>query len=354
MRTKQTTSTSALANASLSVCFSNVNWDFLRVVYGWAAVQYQAWARGDIIVNGNETQHIALYTDSILEFWVDETLYFGGDYFTFRKAAPVLHLSPGSHRIDLRLVRDVRALGGIHEPTIDVVLEAQQASGTLELAKPGILMSDVVDGKLASPIAAVTLRNSHRDDIEIVDVRSTDARSPFSFNEGPESQFRLTDEDSSVLTPYQGSIAAAQTNTSSVVLVAGQTRPVAFNISLPSHNSSSVKFTFTYRKVNANSSLSTLTVSQNLTNLSRYDPHKITYLHPGGIVSYAMLRPPAKNAACHPGESSSLPVLLSLHGAGLEADNGMVAHALDPVADLCAWVLFPTGATPWSGDDWRG
>jgi predicted esterase len=31
----------------------------------------------------------------------------------------------------------------------------------------------------------------------------------------------------------------------------------------------------------------------------------------------------------------------------------MVSGSLDPVSDLCAWVLFPTGVTPWSGDDWH-
>lgn len=45
--------------------------------------------------------------------------------------------------------------------------------------------------------------------------------------------------------------------------------------------------------------------------------------------------------------------MLQLHGAGLEAESDIVAHALDPAPDLCAWVLFPTGVTPWSGDDWH-
>ena len=86
------------ANASLSVAYSNVDWDFLKVVYGWAAVQYQAWARGELHVGGNETQHLVLHTDTILEFWVDDQHYFGGDFYTYRKAPPVLHLQPGSHR----------------------------------------------------------------------------------------------------------------------------------------------------------------------------------------------------------------------------------------------------------------
>lgn len=47
------------------------------------------------------------------------------------------------------------------------------------------------------------------------------------------------------------------------------------------------------------------------------------------------------------------PLLLQLHGAGVEAESDQVAHALDPVLNLCAWVLFPTGVTSWSSDDWR-
>ncbi|KAF2031612.1 hypothetical protein EK21DRAFT_110739 [Setomelanomma holmii] len=310
------------ANASLSVGYSNVDWNFLKDIYGWAAVQYQAWARGELVVSGNETQHVILHTDAILEYWVDDVHYFGGDYYSFRKAPLVLHLKPGPHKIDLRLVRDVRAFGGILEPTIDVVVDVQQANGALELAKPGILLSDVVDGKLASSNASVFLRNSGEHDVEIVAIEASNATH-----------------------------SCAEGNKTRVLLVAGQTRPVAFMITLPSHNASAVKYNVTYRNINSSHS-STIQVSQQLTHRSVYDPHKVTYLHPAGMVSYAMLRPPAKNATCRSGHSKA-PVLLALHGAGLEADNGMVTAALDPVSDLCAFVLFPTGVTPWSGDDWH-
>jgi hypothetical protein len=158
-----------------------VDWDFLKTIYGWAAVQYQAWARGELHIRGNETQNIILNTDGILEYWIDDQHYFGGDYYSFRRAPPVLHLKPGTHRIDLRLVRDVRAFGGILEPTFDVVVHAQQASGTLELAKPGILMADVVDGQLASPLGSISLRNSGEDDIEVVGFRATNVSRVPSF-----------------------------------------------------------------------------------------------------------------------------------------------------------------------------
>jgi hypothetical protein len=178
---KQAASSPHSANASLSVGYDNVNWDFFKVVYGWAAVQYQAWARGELIVNGNETQHLILYTDAVIEFWIDDVHYFGGDAFTFRKAPPVLHLTPGTHTLNLRLWRDVRAFGGINEPTIDVLLEAQKASGTLELATPGILLSDIVDGRLASPLGSVALRNSGEDDIEVTAIEPLDVRIQFHY-----------------------------------------------------------------------------------------------------------------------------------------------------------------------------
>jgi hypothetical protein len=343
----QTNASSTSAEVALSISHSNVDWDFLKVVYGWAAVQYQSWARGELSISGNATRSIILYTDAVLEFWVDDAHYFGGDFFTFRKAPPVLHLTPGTHKIDLRLARDVRAFGGILAPTIDVVVRAELASGTLELAKPGILMSDVVDGILATPVGSVVLRNGGEEDVELIGISPADVRHPIS----------LQDQDSQRVLAERSHLTAEQKkhtppDSLGIVIVSGQTRPVSFNISLSTHNVSSVQYSLTYKPAGA-SQLSTLHVSQNITKTSIYEPHKITYLHPGSIASYAMLRPPAKNATCVAGSNSGLTVLMNLHGAGLEADNGMVAHALDPVHDLCAWALFPTGVTPWSSDDWR-
>ena len=84
-----------------------------------------------------------------------------------------------------------------------------------------------------------------------------------------------------------------------------------------------------------------------------YEPHKITFLHPGSIVSYAILRAPSPTASDGLNPSLALPVMLNLHGAGLEADSSQVRHMLDSIPDIRGWLLFPTGVTPWSGDDWR-
>jgi hypothetical protein len=69
-------------------------------------------------------------------------------------------------------------------------------------------------------------------------------------------------------------------------------------------------------------------------------------------VSYAILRPPHDTSSCK-SRRKEYPVLVNLHGAGLEADTEQVRHMLDDIPLLCAWLLFPSGVTSWSGDDWR-
>lgn len=94
-------------------------------------------------------------------------------------------------------------------------------------------------------------------------------------------------------------------------------------------------------------------ISHTFLNLTVHDPHKITFRHPGSIVSYAILRAPSPTASHGLNRAQTLPVILNLHGAGLEADSQQVRHMLDAIPDLRGWVIFPSGVTPWSGDDWR-
>jgi hypothetical protein len=138
----------------------------------------------------------------------------------------------------------------------------------------------------------------------------------------------------------------------------GQTRPIPFRLDLLNTNTSSLKITIRYDNKHAERANSYVEDARELDFLvklkkqSRYSPQKVTHLHPGGIVSYAVLRPPSRKATCLPNVKAA-PILLQFHGAGVEADNEMVSHSLDSLPDLCAWVLFPTAVTPWSADDWR-
>jgi hypothetical protein len=146
-------------------------------VYGWTALQYQAWARGYVEISADVPQTITFCTDNVIEFWVDDKLYFGGDFYAYRRAPAVLHLAPGKHKVDVRLIRDVRAMGGIGEPKVSIKLKAEVSRGILAVVESKLLISDIVDGNLASPFASVPVRNEGAGWVDIVEIESLTVRS---------------------------------------------------------------------------------------------------------------------------------------------------------------------------------
>ncbi|KAI4727893.1 hypothetical protein E4T49_04322 [Aureobasidium sp. EXF-10728] len=312
------------AQIHLSVAFPDIDLAFLQRIYGWAALQYQGWARGRLHVAGEKLQTLTLATDNLLEFYLDGHHHFGGDYYAFRKAPIVLHLEPGDHIIDLRFVRDVRAMGGVGSPTIELHLEARSTTKDLHIAADDALMPDMVSGRLASMLGSIQVRNDALHDIEIFTVSANDS-SYFVWLLQPDD-FRV---------------------------VAGQTRPLALAISCNTDCSPYLGIDIEYGIVgHGHSQASVLHVDHQFTQRGLYEPLKVTFYHPGGMVSYAILKPPPTNISCPLDSEGLLPVLLQLHGAGVEADSDLVRHALDSL-DLCAWAVFPTGSTAWSGDDWH-
>lgn len=157
--------------ADLTIKFPGIDWEYLRPIYGWASLQYQAWTRGELVIERDSSQVIALYTDNVLEFWVDDQPYFGGDFYAFRRAPLVLRLDPGSHKVDVRLIRDVRVMGGVGDPSIRIKLEAQKSEGGL-IVTGEPLLPDLVEGKLASHVASVCVRNEELEWIEVLGIIS--------------------------------------------------------------------------------------------------------------------------------------------------------------------------------------
>ena len=109
-----------------------------------------------------------------MEFWVNEKAYFGGDFYVYRNAPLVLHLKPGEHRIDLRLIRDVRAMGGLGCPKLAIRLEAQLSNGGLTVEEQGLVAPDMVNNRLASDLASVTVRNGTEDWICVLGIESVE------------------------------------------------------------------------------------------------------------------------------------------------------------------------------------
>ncbi len=136
-------------------------------------------------------------------------------------------------------------------------------------------------------------------------------------------------------------------------LAPGQSRPLVFRLSTLSPKAYKMSLKVHFKVEGSPVVLYSGQISHTFLNHSIYEPHRITFLHSGDIISYAILRAPSLTASHGLRPDQALPVILNLHGAGLEADSEQVRHMLDPIPDLHGWVLFPTGVTPWSGDDWR-
>ena len=156
------------AEADLLVRFDNTDWKSLQTVYGWAALQYQGWTRGELVVDGDQPKTVIFYTDQVLEFWIDDDHHFGGDFYGYRRAPLVLHLDPGIHKVDVRIIRDVRAMGGEGEPTVSIRLKAEISEDGLNVVEGSILLPDMVGGKLVSSLGSVILRNEENHWIDVL------------------------------------------------------------------------------------------------------------------------------------------------------------------------------------------
>lgn len=153
----------------------------------------------------------------------------------------------------------------------------------------------------------------------------------------------------------QGLIDANILNSRRVLVYPGQSRPVGLVLQLKEANVSTVVMIVKWKSLGARkvrSSTESLIVEVELKAGFIREPHKVTFLNRGGSVSYAILRPPAYLQS--PLEKpETMPVMLNLHGAGVDVESAQLRHSLDEVPDLEVWVLFPQGGSLWSGDDFR-
>lgn len=156
----------------LEIAFRNVDWDFLRTVYGWSAMQYQAWARGSFYVPSHEFQSFRKYTlntNHVVEVWIDEDYYFAGDFYGFRRAPLMLTLAPGEHTIEIRVIHEVRSMGGIGSPSTKISLDLNPMEEVFTDMNKS-LVPDIVNGNLAGPYASIAVRNTGDEIQEVISI----------------------------------------------------------------------------------------------------------------------------------------------------------------------------------------
>ncbi|RMZ86986.1 hypothetical protein DV736_g5787, partial [Chaetothyriales sp. CBS 134916] len=308
------------ATVHVRLSFDEVDWEFIHSIYGWAALQFQAWARSEIVYHGDRPVSILFSPTNVLEFTWNGQRVFGGDFFGFKRAPVVLKLLPGQNTVGLRLIREVRAHGGWGSPSADASIRLVLVPDQNVAIVPGsLIVPDIINGTVASELASLVVCNVGSGTVEIVQVLSEHGQ--------------IFD----LLYPE-------------ILIAPGQSRPIGF--SLPQVKASLIPSTIVlrYRVVGSVAQHDLITQTE-FAHRDIFSPHKLTFAHPAGSVSYAILRPPPPSLLRESGYD--LPVMLHLHGAGVDVDGPQTRHSFDAAADLPCWILFPTGMSPWSSDDWH-
>ena len=329
---KSVVEASKQCSASIRVDFDTVNWSLLQKCYGWSVTQCQAWVRGTLELSHPKNQPIELFFDGVLEFEVDSVPYFGGDMNSLRKAPLVLHLDPGAHRLDIRLIHDVRSMGGIKEPILKAQIQASICKEAVDIDVDKVVAPEIVNGRLPSSWSSIPVRNSSRRQIEIKKVKG------IVFGQDQSEPLSVTDED------VQFSIHA------------GQTRPLPCRLDCEGRAANkpvSVIYKIYYIFTDPPRRHGFVATRYKFGRTGIANPHRITFLHPSGCVSYAIVRPPSLKSHGKDPRPERLPVMLCLHGAGLDVNDPEARSMLDLASKLPAWTLLPSGLTPWSGDDWH-
>ncbi|OQU98556.1 hypothetical protein CLAIMM_04322 [Cladophialophora immunda] len=303
---------------NFSLEFGEIDWEFAQNIYGWSAFQYQAWAKGEILNQDIASRAVSVFSDNILELWINDLHVFGGDFFGFGRAPVLVQLHPGTNNISVRLVREVRSMGGAFPPTLQADLRIRLASEQLTVVANGLVMPNVVNGRFCTRYGSITVRNQGATWVRVHRIAA------------------LSEESSYVVASQE------------IHLAPGQSRPVKMVFEGPLKLDESLRLVLSYSGNGAAPKEITFTIELEHADIS--SSQRITFLHPSGTVSHALLKPPsAANATM----DERLPVLLNLHGAGVEADGPLARHMFDDAPHLPAWILTPTGMSPWSGDDWH-
>lgn len=248
------------SGGSVPVSFPSVSWDALRSVYGWTALQFQAWARGELVLCSEAT--VALYiSGAAAEFSIAGTKHVGGDYYEFRRAPLVVTLPAGRHAIDVRVAHDIRAFGGVD--TVKFKVEAVAVKGGVSLGE-GVVVPDAVGGRLVSEWVSVPVRNDDANWIRVVGVRGKSV-SASSSSTGGLNQISLKNSTS---------VAAFEP----VKLAPGQSRPIKFRVTDIEANTTTLEFVLRCRQESKIEDFEVL-VTKGLNLIEHwYQPHKYTFV----------------------------------------------------------------------------
>ncbi|KAI8367496.1 uncharacterized protein BYT42DRAFT_586475 [Radiomyces spectabilis] len=295
------------------------------VPFGWSIEQYQCWIRGYVDVAERAKFEIQVQGSS--EFYIDRARYHG-DAYSIGTTQHIATLDKGRHTIEIRLVHDVRIYGGgVAPPQCQCTVHLQQLNETNPVRIPqDVLLPSLLSGKgFAGSFGRVSVQNLSDTLVRVTSI-----------------QIKIFSNDSKELKSSSHMLSSDP-----IPIYSGQTRPVGIEFSV---DSSIAKLDSVRVQVHCMiEGNQTEEIQKDLTVLGidwNEEAFAYTFIDYDGTVHYAMAKKPQVLDA-----NPDKPVILALHGSGLEASTRFWTDSL-PV-QKSSWIIFPTGRTSW-GFDWHG
>ena len=331
-----TAQTSADGKTVGPIYFEAPRWEFSRDFWGWAFNQWQGWARGEFHVETAGTYLVRCMNLGI--FYVDDTYasafsvfminivssLIHGDWYGYGNSWSRVELDAGTHVMRLWLMSSIRIFGGSLPPPVTVICEFRDAAAAVVARAPSgdTIVPSIVLGQLTAPYAAVYAMNTGDAAATVthVELRNASADVVISLSAPVRMQ------------PCQARplliILECDFDTDCTAIdiefdAIADTNRVPFALSIPCR-AFGEPFEFTFVEPDGSAHYGT------------HDADAVNML----THCLAMARVPA--AGCG---GDQCPVLVAMHGAGVEASSGAWTSAYPQQNDT--WLLFPTGRTPW-------
>ncbi|KAJ3314345.1 hypothetical protein HDU76_002435, partial [Blyttiomyces sp. JEL0837] len=374
----------------------NIRWEFNQDPFGWTSLHHATYLRGNFTVSKSGVYRVSF--EHVVSFKIDERSFVGNMYGYEHATGSAVFLEEGVHVLYICAVMDVRLFGGYLPPKVTfsgkfVPVDMTPETKGVVVFYDQAIVPEVLEGQLVTPYFSITVMNCNITGQGIVDPPPPDGGSGSGAGQGQgdglwkgktrgdKNKKRVVDGDDGGEGGPAGDVKnnleagwvqivdvrAKASDGSKVVadipvlfslkLAPGQMYPLPVEITFekPKHSNethntpSSIILELDLISLDT---LETFTVPAGEFEFIRRewgDVYKITFLDYDNVVHYAMAQPPKK--ACSTNGARTCPVVLSLHGSGVEVSTPFWTSAHN--RQDYAWLLFPSGRTPW-GFDWHG
>ncbi|CEH16659.1 hypothetical protein CBOM_06587 [Ceraceosorus bombacis] len=367
----------------LALHHPNVDWTGPRTTTGWSSQQWESLAWTDLNLTAQEgVSHVllAINVDKGAEFALlpadsDSAVplrWHNGDLYSYNEAptplrrmsaeeaagVPLPHLirvAPGSYKLLVRVLYEIRLLGdpdssqptGVPNVEVGIHIEllssrpGSEAASAIVVHGALLRQADIVGGHFAGHGLGLGIRNEGSHPVIVEAVRAL----------GPLAKFLVP-----TLPRRDLAIEALQTRSVFVHIQQLAPVPMTFN------SSGLVELEVEVFLRSSNPGMATQKLSVSFALRSRPSPfssagrhlsardasYTFTYPTADGALEHAVAIPPHSPPSYARGQSR--PVVLGLHGAGVEATDSAWASSF--TRHPTSWIVLPTGRTSW-GYDWQ-